>query len=44
MNTDELAINWQNFAQVLLQLKIAFIIVLCFYCLCITKVKVIFLL
>jgi len=26
MNTDELAINWQNFARVRLQLKFAFII------------------
>jgi len=26
MNTDKLAINWQNFAQVRLQLKFAFII------------------
>jgi len=26
MNTDRLAINWQNFAQVRLQLKFAFII------------------
>jgi len=26
MNTDKLAINWQNFARVRLQLKFAFII------------------
>jgi len=26
MNTDKLAINWQNFAQVQLQLRFAFII------------------
>jgi len=26
MNTDELAVNWQNFAQVRLHLKFAFII------------------
>jgi len=29
MNTDKLEINWQNFAQVRLQLKFAFIIHSC---------------
>jgi len=29
MNTDIIAINWQNFARVRLQLKFAFIIRLC---------------